>query len=146
MLITSFAPCTAVQYQSLRSMCCLHALHHTAYNVHCLSYTIPYIYRTHTYIYIYSIQIFPLAIYYIPYTIEHECCTVLYMTSYTVYSLYTRCTQQEHLPLLVPFLLQQAADTVPQVRLMACWCLSRYADWILQQDPEEASHFCCLFK
>jgi hypothetical protein len=72
------------------------------------------------------------------YNIQYLLCNVL--------SVYTLCTRQEHLPLLVPFLLQQTADAVPQVRLMACWCLSRYADWILQQDPEEASLFCQVFK
>jgi transportin-1 len=38
----------------------------------------------------------------------------------------------EHLPQLLPFLLGQMEDAVPQARSISCWTLSRYSGWICQ--------------
>eukprot|EP00611_Tribonema_gayanum_P022702 TRINITY_DN4610_c0_g1_i1.p1 TRINITY_DN4610_c0_g1~~TRINITY_DN4610_c0_g1_i1.p1 ORF type:complete len:701 (+),score=255.80 TRINITY_DN4610_c0_g1_i1:42-2105(+) len=43
---------------------------------------------------------------------------------------------EEYLPQLAPFLLAQVRDACPQLRCMACWCLSRYTAWIAAQPPE----------
>jgi hypothetical protein len=43
---------------------------------------------------------------------------------------------QAHLPQLVPFLLAQMRDPCPQLRVMSCWCASRYVEWIAEQPPE----------
>ena len=39
----------------------------------------------------------------------------------------------EHLPKIVPFLIQSLADKKALVRSITCWTLSRYSSWIVQQ-------------
>ncbi|XP_055353434.1 transportin-2-like [Paramacrobiotus metropolitanus] len=41
-----------------------------------------------------------------------------------------------HLPALFPFLLQCMQDPKPLVRSITCWTLSRYAGWIVSEDPD----------
>ncbi|RNA11646.1 transportin, partial [Brachionus plicatilis] len=41
-----------------------------------------------------------------------------------------------HLNQLVPFLIQCLGDKKPLVRSIACWTLSRYAHWVVQQPAE----------
>ena len=39
----------------------------------------------------------------------------------------------EHLPNIVPFLIQSLSDKKALVRSITCWTLSRYSSWIVQQ-------------
>lgn len=42
-----------------------------------------------------------------------------------------------HLSTLVPFLIQLCQDQQPLIRSMACWALSRYSKWIVEQENPE---------
>ena len=44
----------------------------------------------------------------------------------------------EHLPKIVPYLIQRLSDKKALVRSITCWTLSRYSNWIVQQST--ASH------
>lgn len=46
----------------------------------------------------------------------------------------------DHLPQLVPWLIQTLADVRPLIRSICCWTLSRYAKWLIQTPPAEL-HF-----
>lgn len=39
----------------------------------------------------------------------------------------------QHLPQLVPYLIERLQDSKPLVRSITCWTLSRYAHWVVQQ-------------
>lgn len=39
----------------------------------------------------------------------------------------------EHLPKIVPYLIQRLSDKKALVRSITCWTLSRYSSWIVQQ-------------
>lgn len=50
------------------------------------------------------------------------------------YGCHTEMTQN-YLPQLHPFLIQQIeVESIPQIRCIACWTLSRYADWTLAHE------------
>jgi len=43
----------------------------------------------------------------------------------------------DHLPQLFPFLIAQLQEPTPQVRSIACWTLSRYCRWIVNQKDQD---------
>ncbi|KAK5078184.1 hypothetical protein LTR64_003411 [Lithohypha guttulata] len=47
-----------------------------------------------------------------------------------------------HLPELVPFLINLLSDEEPVVRVITCWCLSRYSEWAAElPDPADVQKY-----